>query len=115
MEKRKATLTYGDQEFSAFGGAVVVGMIAVIGSLVTLITVWKVDPCQAFMWSLLPGLPATFGWYSISRPRFFKCPQCGTKLGSKDQLGTSDEEPIRFVCSRCQIEWETGLTVPGGG
>ncbi len=30
-------------------------------------------------------------------------------------LGKEEGESIRFVCSACQIEWESGMNVPGSG
>ncbi len=44
----------------------------------------------------------------------FHCPRCGRKLRRADMLGREAGERVRFVCPICQIEWDTGLTVPHG-
>jgi hypothetical protein len=46
------------------------------------------------------------------RLRHFACPTCGTML-HRDP-GGEDGEPITFVCTPCDTEWDTGFRVGRG-
>jgi len=41
----------------------------------------------------------------------FRCPNCSERL-PKASIWDGDEEIICFVCSDCDIEWDTGLRIP---
>ncbi len=44
----------------------------------------------------------------------FKCPRCRRKLGRRDMLGREAGDRVRYICPECEIEWDTGLTIPHG-
>jgi hypothetical protein len=114
MERRKAPSSYARQTLIAFevagaiGGGVGIGLAALIYFL------WPNPPIWAFSMAFGAGFILFLVLLFRMRPKF-KCPQCGRELGREDMLGKVEGEPIRFVCSDCQIEWESGMNVPGGG
>ena len=62
---------------------------------------------------------AVFGLAIISiatsefvRFRRFRCPSCGDKLPKPDFVQLDVGDPICFVCEKCDIEWDSGLSIP---
>ena len=52
---------------------------------------------------------AVFGlWWQARRSRRMNCPQCGTLIFRTSHPGPN--QPINFVCRRCDVEWVTGLS-----
>jgi hypothetical protein len=114
MERRKVPPSYALQTLITFqvtggiGSAIGIGLAALIYFL------WPNPPIWAFSIALGAGFILFLVLFFRMRPKF-KCPQCGRELVRETMLGTQAGEPIRFVCSACQIEWESGMNVPGGG
>jgi hypothetical protein len=114
MERRKAPTSYARQTLRAFevwgavGGGTGVGLAALIYFL------WPDAPIWAFSLAFGVGFILFLVLFIRMRPKF-KCPQCGRELGRESMLGKEEGESIRFVCSTCQIEWESGMNVAGGG
>lgn len=46
--------------------------------------------------------------------RNYRCPSCGHRIGNSTRLNRSGRDPIRHYCSRCDIEWDTGLSESSG-
>jgi hypothetical protein len=52
---------------------------------------------------------AVFGlWWQWYRSRRMVCPKCGSFILRKGHVEAG--EPLNFVCTRCDIEWVTGLS-----
>jgi hypothetical protein len=52
-------------------------------------------------------------WWAIQMMNF-RCPDCGRVIGDGEvhEPGT----PVNFICTHCDVEWETGITQgPGSG
>jgi len=47
------------------------------------------------------------------RSRHFGCPSCGTMLHREPGAG-NDGDPVTFVCTPCDTEWDTGFRVSRG-
>jgi len=76
---------------------------------------WRFQSMTCFVATFVIGVPlAIVGLVrQIRRFRHFSCPTCGTMLGRNsghDKEGT----PITFVCTPCDIEWDTGFRVGSG-
>lgn len=41
--------------------------------------------------------------------RKFRCPDCGQSISQPTIKHRQPRQPINFYCSRCDVEWETGL------
>ncbi len=54
------------------------------------------------------GVLAALIW-ERRRLRNFTCPKCGTIIQEPTIKHRQAEDPINYYCSRCDIEWETGL------
>lgn len=48
------------------------------------------------------------------RLRRFRCPSCGERLRKPDLTKLSVGDAIVFECERCDVEWDTGLSIPDG-
>ena len=46
------------------------------------------------------------------RLRRFSCPECGTVIQEPTIKHRQPEDPVNYYCSKCDIEWETGLFEP---
>jgi len=44
---------------------------------------------------------------------FYRCPKCRTR--SWQAPGLQAGEPLVFLCSKCNVEWDTGWTVADSG
>jgi hypothetical protein len=75
---------------------------------------WPSAPIWAFSLAFGVGFVLALALFLRLRPKF-KCPQCGRELGRETMIGKQEGEPIRFVCSHCQIEWESGMNISSGG
>src|SRR5262245_39598561 len=44
----------------------------------------------------------------------FRCPRCGASI--RDHVPTNDEPetPIRYLCTACDVMWDSGLRTPSG-
>ncbi len=88
---------------------------SVLPFLPVLIFIWhraSIDRIDAWFWlgvSLFVA-GAGFGlWWQAHRSRRMRCPQCRTRIVRSSQPGLND--PINFICPRCELEWVTGLRV----
>jgi hypothetical protein len=113
MERRKAPSSYARQTRIAFDVAGAIGCGVGIGLAALIYFLWPNPPIWAFSLALGVGFILFLVLFFRMRPKF-KCPQCGRELGREAMLGKEEGEPIRFVCSACQIEWESGMNVPRG-
>lgn len=43
----------------------------------------------------------------------FHCPECGNLIAEPTIKDIQEYDPINYYCPDCDIEWETGLSVPG--
>ena len=41
--------------------------------------------------------------------RAYRCPSCGRRTEASAILDRRAGDPIRYYCSQCDIEWDTGL------
>ena len=48
------------------------------------------------------------------RFRRFRCPSCGDRLPKPNFMHLGVGDPICFICEKCNVEWDTGLSVPDG-
>lgn len=56
------------------------------------------------------GVGGVFGlWWQARRSRRMNCPQCGALIVRTDH--PAPNQPINFVCTRCDVKWVTGLSV----
>lgn len=77
-------------------------------------------------WSRWEKLDAVF-WFCITlfvagvsgalfwerrRLKSFSCPECGTVIQEPAIKHRQPEDPVNYYCSKCDIEWETGLFEP---
>lgn len=68
---------------------------------------------DALFWSACALFVAgsVFGlWWQAYRSRRMICPQCGAMLFRSGHPGRG--QAMNFVCSHCDVEWITGLSVP---
>ena len=45
--------------------------------------------------------------------RSYHCPSCGQKIPSPTIQHRKADDPIRYYCQKCDIEWDTGLKEAG--
>jgi len=50
-------------------------------------------------------------WIILDRRMFqsYCCPSCGQSIKEPTVVARKGGDPIRFYCSSCDIEWDTGL------
>lgn len=112
MERRNAPSSYARKTLVAFEVAGAIGSVIGIASAGLIHFFWHDAPIWAFSLAFGLGFVIFIASFVRLRPKF-TCPQCGKELGRDDMRGKEDGEPIRFVCTTCQIEWESGMNVPG--
>ena len=47
--------------------------------------------------------------FDVMLLRAYHCPSCGQKIKNATIRNRSAGDPIRYCCSNCDIEWDTGL------
>lgn len=109
-----APSTYARQTFVAFEVTGAIGAGIGFGLVALIYFLWPNSPFWIFSVAIGTGFVLFLVLFFRLRPKF-RCPQCGQELDRETMLGKKEGEPIRFVCSTCQIEWESGMNVPGGG
>ena len=114
MERRQAPSWYADQTLATFRRTGAVGGGIGIAAAIAVRLLWPAAPIWAFSIAVAIGFITFLVLFVRTRPKF-KCPQCGRELGRETMLGKEEGEPIRFVCSACGVEWESGMNVPFGG
>ena len=114
MERRRAPSLYATQTLATFQRTGAIGGGVGIASAIAIYFLWPAAPIWAFSIAFGAGFITFLVLFMRTRPTF-KCPQCGRELGRETMLGNAEGEPIRFVCSTCHIEWESGMNVSGGG
>ena len=74
---------------------------------------WE-NPIIKYSVVLLIILVAMFGttWQKV-RLKKFVCPNCKKHIAEPTIKIRSEDDPINYYCSKCDIEWETGLSEPG--
>ena len=45
--------------------------------------------------------------------RGYRCPSCRRQLGVPTIPSREAQDPIRYHCARCDVEWDTGLRESG--
>jgi len=98
----------------AFEVAFAIGEGLGVGAAVVVYFSWPNAPIWAYSTALGVGFVISLVIFLRIRPKF-KCPQCGKELRRDAMFGMKEGEPIRFVCSTCQIKWESGMSVTRGG
>jgi hypothetical protein len=71
---------------------------------------WKVLPPHT-LWNVVAGL-LLLGCLDMALRAFFgsiRCDQCGGRI---PRTHVSEGSRIRYHCSRCDIDWDTGWRVP---
>ena len=110
MERRRLPLS------STRGGMIAFFACGLIGFAAAVWAMFRWAPFEELWWAPVPaGLIAFIGsllLYAWLHP--FRCPRCGRKLGRRHMLGAEPGEMVRFVCPSCQIEWDTGRSIPTG-
>ncbi len=104
------------REYRRFGTRYMLTNAASVTPFVAVfIFIWRradSGPFDRWFWlaTALFVVGAIFGlWWQAYRSRRMICPQCGTRIVRTDHPRSN--EPIDFVCSRCDVKWATGLSV----
>jgi predicted RNA-binding Zn-ribbon protein involved in translation (DUF1610 family) len=90
-------------------------IIAPIILLFILLAIFKWEnPIIRYSVVLLIILVAMFGttWQKVRLEKFV-CPNCKKHIAEPTIKIRSEDDPINYYCSKCDIEWETGLSESG--
>ena len=88
--------------------------LVILGAGVLALILWFVLPTFHFAWAAATIFFGTILFIiAIEQHGFssFHCPDCNEKLPKRD-IWDGDEEITCFVCTACDIEWDTGLRIP---
>lgn len=72
----------------------------------------NVEQMNIFFWvSAALFILAVVSWMVWDRQRFknFHCPECGMHILEPTLKARKENDPVNYYCSKCDIEWETGL------
>jgi hypothetical protein len=109
MERRKDPTDYTSRTLAVFKSTGSIGLGLGIAAATTIYFLWPNAPLWAFSLAFGSGFILFLVLLFRLRPKF-KCPQCGRELAGPATRGKEGER-VRFACTTCQIEWETGLSV----
>jgi predicted RNA-binding Zn-ribbon protein involved in translation (DUF1610 family) len=87
--------------------------ILVVPPLVAGVLVWRAwDRSDSAIWLAAIFFLAWIVVWIISDAvmfRTYRCPSCGQRIRHPTIRSRGAGDPIRYYCSKCDIEWDTGL------
>jgi len=80
------------------------------------VIIWnRAEELDIIFWTSLTlfisGIIWGFVWDKVRR-RNFHCPKCNKHILKPTIVNAGPNDPINYYCENCDVEWETGLSVP---
>ena len=108
MRERRQYHRFGRRNFIANSAVTLIGFAAFALMLLN----WIVDWIRGIAMIVFIATIVILIAMDFYRFRHFHCPKCGALLSKPDNRDLDSGDPIVFICMTCDIEWETGLSIP---